>query len=103
MSEQQQQLVPGSVPLVYDDEEVMTNGHNGPAPPQPAHPVIEEPETDLVPAGGPSGSGDFAPGGPRIFVQAPQYHWHSVAAAGTDAEARERLVALEQRLFAFGK
>ena len=49
------------------------------------------------------GQGIFAPGGPRIFVQAPQYHWHSVATDGTDAEAREHLVALEERLFAFGK
>ena len=65
--------------------------------------MIKEPDIDLVPASGPSGLGDFAPGGPWIFVQAPQYHWHSVAADGMDAEARERLVALEEELFAFGK
>ena len=33
--------------------------------------------------------------GARIFIQAPQYHWHSSGAEGIDGEARERLVALE--------
>ena len=45
----------------------------------------------------------MAPGESRIFIQAPQYHWHTVASAGTDAEARERLVALERQVFAFGR
>ena len=102
--EEQQQVVPGSIaPLVYSDEEEMRNGHNGDVPPQPKGPLVEEPETDLGHPVAARGSGEFTPGGPRIFVQAPQYHWHSVASAGTDAEARERLVALEQRVFAFGK
>ena len=34
--------------------------------------------------------------GQRIFVHAPQYHWHAHAAAGVDNEARDRLTALAQ-------
>ena len=50
----------------------MLNGHNGDVPPQPALPVVEEPETNVVQvAAAPSGSGDVAPGGSRIFIQAP--------------------------------
>ena len=80
----------------------MLNGHNGDAPPQPVLPVVEEPETDVIQSAvGPSGSGDVTLGGARIFIQAPQYHWHTVALVGIDAEARERLVALVQRVFAF--
>ena len=94
--EEQQQLVQGSGPWVYTNEEEMSNGHNEDAPPQPVVPHVEEPETDVVPGAVVlGGSGEFTPGGPRIFVQAPQYHWHSTASADTDAEARERLVALE--------
>ena len=81
----------------------MLNGHNGDVPPQPAVPMVEEPETEVVQvAAAPGGSGDVTPGGSRIFIQAPQYHWHTVALVGTDAEARERLVALEQKVYAFG-
>ena len=82
----------------------MLNGHNGDVPPEPVLPVVEEPKTDLVQATAvPNGLGDVAPGGSRIFIQAPQYHWRTVASVGTDAEARERLVALEQKVYAFGR
>ena len=102
--EQQQQVVPGSIaPLVYSDEEDMRNGHNGDVPPQPQGPVIEEPETDLGHPVAASGSEVFSSGGPQFFVHAPQYYWHSVLSKGTDAEARERLVALERTVFAFGQ
>ena len=64
----------------------MLNGHNGDVPPQSVFPVVEEPEKDMVQAAAaPSGSGDIAPGGSWIFIQALQYHWHIVALAGTDA------------------
>ena len=80
------------------------NGHNGDVPPQLALPVVEEPETEVIQATvAPGGSGDVTPGGSRIFIQAPQYHWHTVTSAGTDAEAREHLVALEQKVCAFGR
>ena len=82
----------------------MLNGHNGDVPPQPAVPVVEEPETEVIQAAAaPSGSGDMAPGGSWIFIQAPQYHWHTVTSAGTDEEAREHLMALEWKVFAFGQ
>ena len=41
--------------------------------------------------------------GSRIFIQAPQYHWHSSGAEGIDGEARERLVALEALVYRFGR
>ena len=41
--------------------------------------------------------------GTRIFIQAPQYHWHSSGAEGIDGEARERLVALEALVYRFGQ
>ena len=67
--EQQQQLVPGTEPWVYRSEVEMLNGHNGDVPPQPAVPVVEEPETEVVQtAAAPSGSGDMAQGGSRIFI-----------------------------------
>ena len=82
----------------------MLNVHNGDVPPQLVLLVVEEPETEVVQtAATPSGSSDMAPGGSKIFIQAPQYHWHTVVSAGTDAEARERLVALERQVFAFGR
>ena len=82
----------------------MLNGHNGDVPPQPVLPVVEEPEADVVRSAATlNGSGEPTLGGSRIFVQAPQYQWHSVTIVGTDAEARERLVALEQKVLTFGK
>ena len=82
----------------------MLNGHNGDVSPQLTLPVVEEHETEVIQAAiAPGGSGDVTPGGSRIFIQAPQYHWHTVTSAGTNAEARERLVALEQKVFAFGR
>ena len=73
--EQQQQLVPGTEPWVYRSEVEMLNEHNGDVSPQPAVPVVEEPETEVVQAAAaPSGLGDMASGGSRIFIQAPQYH-----------------------------
>ena len=38
----------------------------------------------------------------RIFVNAPQYHWHVQGAMGTDEEARQHLVALAQQIYEFG-
>ena len=38
----------------------------------------------------------------RIFVNAPQYHWHVQGAVGTDKEARQHLVALAQQIYEFG-
>ena len=102
--EQQQLLVPGTEPWIYRSKVEMLNGQNGDVPPQPAVPVVEEPEIEVIQfASTPSGSRDVAPGGSRIFIQAPQYHCHTVASVGIDAEARERLVALKQKVYAFGR
>ena len=46
--QEQQRLVPGTEPWVYRSEIEMLNGHNGDVPPQPAVPVVEEPETEVV-------------------------------------------------------
>ena len=67
--EESQQLVPGSQPCVYTAEEEMVNGHNGDAPPWPVLPLVEEPEVGLIQSNAVlSGSSEFYPGGPRIFV-----------------------------------
>ena len=81
----------------------MFNGYNGDVPPWPVLSVVEEPETGLVQFAIPNRLGKFTPGGPWIFVQAPQYHWHRVAVASTDTKAWDHLVALEQKVFAFGQ
>ena len=44
----------------------------------------------------------IAQSGARIFVHAPQYHWHTSGTSGIDQEARERLVALEALVDRFG-
>ena len=41
-------------------------------------------------------------GDQRIFVSAPQYHWHVQGAVGADDEARQHIDALAQRLHQFG-
>ena len=41
-------------------------------------------------------------GGQRIFLHAPQYHWHVQGAAGVDDEARQQVVALAEQLYQFG-
>ena len=67
--QQQQQLVPGTKPWVYRSEVKMLNGHNGDVPPQPAVPVVEESETEVIQtAAAPGGSGDVTPGGSHIFI-----------------------------------
>ena len=82
-------------------DEEMLNGHNGDVLPRSVLTVVEKLEIGLVQFDVPSGPGQVIPKGPRIFVQAPQYHQHSVASASTNAKAQERLVALEWKLFTF--
>ena len=87
---------------MYIVEEEILNGHNEDVPLWPVPPMVEELEIGLVQSIAiPSGVGELTPGGPQIFVHAPQDHWHRVASVGTDTEARERLVALERKVFAF--
>ena len=44
-----------------------------------------------------------AQSGARIFVHAPQYHWHTSGTGGIDHEARERLMALKALVDWFGQ
>ena len=81
----------------------MGNGSNGvSAVPEVVPYAIEEPETSLVPQTAlPRPSGDLF-GGQRIFLHAPQYHWHVQGAAGVDDEARQQVVALAEQMYRFG-
>ena len=87
---------------VYSDEASMANGSNGESTlPMVTPQIVEEPEMGLVPqAQAQPVAGLF--GDQRIFVNAPQYHWHVQGAVGADDEARQHIVALAQRLHQFG-
>ena len=80
----------------------MANGSNGESTlPMVTPQIVEEPETGLVPqAQAQPVAGLF--GDQRIFLNAPQYHWHVQGAVGADDEARQHIVALAQRLHQFG-
>ena len=66
-------------------------------------PLVKEPKIGLVQFAIPSGFGGFTLGGPYILMQAGHHYWYSVALAGTGVEAREHLMALEQKVFVFGQ
>ena len=80
----------------------MANGSNGESTlPMVTPQIVEEPEMGLVPqAQAQPVAGLF--GDQRIFVNAPQYHWHVQGSVGSDVEARQHIVALAQRLHQFG-
>ena len=80
----------------------MANGSNGESTLPMATPqLVEEPETGLVPQDQAQPvAGLF--GDQRIFVNAPQYHWHVQGAVGADDEARQHIVGFAQRLHQFG-
>ena len=68
-------------------------------------PRVEEPEEQIVALQAADLSfpeDTVAQLGARIFVHAPQYHWHTSGISGIDHEARERLVALEALVDRFG-
>ena len=64
--------------------------------------TIEEPETSLVTQTNLQRPGEELFGGRRIFLHAPQYHWHVQGAASVDEEARQQVVALAEQLYRFG-
>ena len=68
----------------------MANGSNGESTlPMVTPQIVEEPEMVLVPqaqAQAQPVAGLF--GDQRIFLNAPQYHWHVQGAVGADDEAR---------------
>ena len=80
----------------------MANGSNGESTlPMVTPQIVEEPEMGLIPqAQAQPVAGLF--GDQRIFVNAPQYHWHVQGAVGADDEAKQHIVALAQRLHHFG-
>ena len=62
--------------------------------------AIEEPKVELVPQMHAQPVVSLF-GDRRIFVNAPQYHWHVQGAVGVDKEVRQHIVALAQRLYEF--
>ena len=84
--------------IVYSDEASMVNGSNGETTLLVViSQVVEEPKTGLIPqAQVQPVAGLF--GDQRIFISAPQYHWHVQVTVGADNEARQHIVALVQRL-----
>ena len=90
----------------YDDE-AMRNGNGDPSQALvPMVPRVEEPkeQTVALQAADLSFPEDtIAQSGARIFVHAPQYHWHMSGTGGIDHEARERLVALQALVDRFGR
>ena len=77
----------------------MANGSNGETSlPVVTPQVVDEPEMGFVPkAQAQLVVGLF--GDQKIFVSAPQYHWHVQGAVGADDKARQHIVALAERLY----
>ena len=70
----------GPTAIVYSDGASMANGNNGESIlPMVTHQIVEEPETGLVPQAQAQPVARLF-GDQRIFVNAPQYHWHVQAA-----------------------
>ena len=66
------------------------NGSNGvPNVPAVVPYVIEEPKASLVPQTTMLRPSEELFGGQRIFLHAPQYHWHVQGAVGVDNEASQ--------------
>ena len=77
---------------VYSDEASMANGSNGESTlPMVTLQIVEEPQTGLVPqAQVQPVAGLF--GDQRIFLNAPQYHWHVQGVVGADDEPGSTLL-----------
>ena len=89
------------------DDQDMRNGNGDPSLGLiPTVPRIEEPDEQhlaLQPTDPSFPIDTAAQSGARIFIHAPQYHWHTSGTDGIDQEARERLVALEALVDRFGR
>ena len=79
----------------------MASGNDSNGVPVVTPQQIEEPETGLVPQEPRPLARDLF-GDQRIFVNAPQYHWHVQGAVAADDEARQQIVALAQQVYQFG-
>ena len=78
--------------MAYSDEISMGNGNGSNGVPTlfavvPSV-VVEEPEANLVPQIALQQPSEDLLGDQRIFLHAPQDHWHIQGAAGVDDEAR---------------
>ena len=79
------------------------SGSNGvPTLPAVVPSAVEEPEASLVPQTALQRPSEDLFGGQRIFLHAPQYHWHVQGATGVDDEARQQVVALAEQMYRFG-
>ena len=80
----------------------MANGSNGETSlPVGTPQVVDELEMGLVPqAQAQLVAGLF--GDQRIFVSAPQYHWHVQGTVGANDKAKHHIVALAEWLYQFG-
>ena len=97
-----QQLVHEQNVTVYSDEASMPNGSNGESTLQVVIPqAVNELEVGLVPQMHTQPVASLL-GDQRIFVSAPQYHWHIQGTMGIDEEASQHIVALAQKLHEFG-
>ena len=100
---QPEQNIPGIT--VYSDEVSMGSGSGSNGAPAVTAVVphsVEEPEASLVPQTMMQRPSEELFGGQRIFLHAPQYHWHVQGAVGVDDEARQQVVALAEQLYQFG-
>ena len=64
--------------------------------------VVEEPEASLIPQIALQRPSEDLFGDQRIFLHAPQYHWHIQGAVGVDEEARQRVVAFAEQMYRSG-
>ena len=64
--------------------------------------AIVEPEASLVPQTTLQRPNENLFGDQRIFLHAPQYHWHIQGVVGVDEEARQQVVALAEQLYRLG-
>ena len=89
----------------YSDEISMGNGNGSNGVPTLSAVVpsaIEEPEASLVLKIALQQPSEDLFGDQRIFLHAPQYHWHIQGVAGVDDETRQRVVALVEHMYKFG-
>ena len=59
--------------------------------------TVEEPKASLVPQIALQRPSEDLFGGQRIFLHAPQYHWHIQGAVSVDDEARQRVLLQRSR------
>ena len=83
----------------YSDEisNASGNGSNGgPILPVVVPYAVEEPGAGLVPQITQQRPSEDLFSGQRIFLHAPQCHWHIQGDAGVDDEARQQVIALAE-------